>query len=68
MQSFLDIDACIVAVEEAFVSQAEGYALESGVLGTHVDGADFTSKLRDSRPVAGISRRRSMRIFLEIVH
>jgi alanine dehydrogenase len=44
VQSFLDIDACIVAVEEAFVAQAGGYALKSGVLGTHVDGGGFHVK------------------------
>ena len=52
VQSFLDIDGCIAAVEEAFIAQAEGQALVSGVLGTHVDGGGFhvkTSGLTRSR-------------------
>jgi alanine dehydrogenase len=44
VQAFLDIDACIDAVKEAFLAQAEGYALKSGVLGTHVDGGGFHVK------------------------
>ncbi|HYN80171.1 MAG TPA: ornithine cyclodeaminase family protein [Gemmatimonadaceae bacterium] len=44
VQSLLDIDACIDAVEEAFLAQARGYALKSGVLGTHVDGGGFHVK------------------------
>lgn len=44
MQEFLDIDACIVAVEEAFLAQAEGHALKSGALGTHVEGGGFHVK------------------------
>lgn len=44
MQSLLDIDACIDAVSEAFLAQAAGYALKSGVLGTHVDGGGFHVK------------------------
>ncbi len=44
VQALLDIDACIDAVSDAFVAQAEGYALNSGVLGTHVDGGGFHVK------------------------
>lgn len=44
VQSLLDIDACIDAVSEAFLAQAAGYALKSGVLGTHVDGGGFHVK------------------------
>ena len=44
MQALLDIDACIDAVSEAFLAQAAGYALKSGVLGTHVDGGGFHVK------------------------
>lgn len=44
MQALLSIDACIDAVEEAFLAQVRGYALKSGVLGTHVDGGGFHVK------------------------
>jgi alanine dehydrogenase len=40
----LDIDACTGAVEKAFLAQAAGRALKSGVLGTHVDGGGFHIK------------------------
>jgi alanine dehydrogenase len=52
VQTFLDIDACIDAVQEAFLAQAEGRALKSGVLGTHVDGGGFHVK------TSGLSRGR----------
>lgn len=52
VQDLLDIDACIDAVEEAFLAQARGHALESGVLGTHVDGGGFHVK------TSGLSRGR----------
>ena len=52
VQALLDIDACIDAVEEAFLAQAKGYALKSGVLGTHVDGGGFHVK------TSGLSRDR----------
>ena len=44
VQQLLEIDACIDAVSEAFIAQAAGYALKSGVLGTHVDGGGFHVK------------------------
>ena len=44
VQALLDIDACIDAVSEDFLAQAAGYALKSGVLGTHVDGGGFHVK------------------------
>ena len=44
VQALLDIDACIDAVSEAFLAQAAGHALKSGVLGTHVDGGGFHVK------------------------
>jgi alanine dehydrogenase len=53
VQALLDIDACIDAVSDAFVAQAEGRALKSGVLGTHVDGGGFHVK------TSGLSRGRT---------
>ena len=44
MQALLDMDSCIDAVTEAFLAQAAGHALKSGVLGTHVDGGGFHVK------------------------
>jgi alanine dehydrogenase len=44
VHALLDIDACIGAVEKAFLAQAAGRALRSGVLGTHVDGGGFHIK------------------------
>ena len=44
VKELLEIDACIDAVSEAFIAQAAGYALKSGVLGTHVDGGGFHVK------------------------
>ena len=44
VRAFLDMDACIEAVKDAFLAQAAGYALKSGVLGTHVDGGGFHVK------------------------
>jgi ornithine cyclodeaminase/alanine dehydrogenase-like protein (mu-crystallin family) len=44
VRSLLGIDECIDAVAEAFVAQADGYALKSGVLGTHADGGGFHVK------------------------
>ena len=52
VQALLSIDACIDAVEEAFLAHARGHALESGVLGTHVDGGGFHVK------TSGLSRGR----------
>jgi ornithine cyclodeaminase/alanine dehydrogenase-like protein (mu-crystallin family) len=44
VNAFLDIDACIDAVASAFLAQAQGNALEPGVLGTHVDEGGFHIK------------------------
>ena len=52
MQALLSIDACIDAVEEAFLAQARGHAIKAGVLGTHVDGGGFHVK------TSGLSRGR----------
>lgn len=42
--SLLDLDSCIVAVEDAFRAYAEGKALGPGVLSTHVEGGAFHIK------------------------
>jgi ornithine cyclodeaminase/alanine dehydrogenase-like protein (mu-crystallin family) len=44
VQALLDMDACIEAVNNAFLAQARGDALPSGILGTHVDGGGFHVK------------------------
>ena len=53
VSAFLDIDACIAAVTEAFLAQAEGIALKPGVLGTQVEGGGFHIK------TSGLSRGRN---------
>lgn len=40
----LGLDECIDAVERAFGARAQGLALPTGVLGTHVDGGGFHVK------------------------
>ena len=52
VQSLLDIDACIEVVAEAFLAQAAGQTLKSGVLGTHADGGGFHVK------TSGLTRAR----------
>lgn len=42
VRDLLDLDACIAAVEMAFVAHASGATLPPGVLGTHVPDGEST--------------------------
>ncbi len=53
VRALLDMDACTVAVEEAFRARAEGATLQGGVLGTQAPDGVFHVK------VAGLARGRS---------
>ena len=44
VRALLDMDACIAALESAFVADAEGRTIAAGVLGTHVPGGGFHVK------------------------
>jgi ornithine cyclodeaminase/alanine dehydrogenase-like protein (mu-crystallin family) len=44
VRGLVDMDDCIRAVRQAFLAEASGDAVETGVLGTHVDGGGFHVK------------------------
>lgn len=55
VRDLLDMDACIAAVDAAFLAHADGATIPPGVLGTHVPDGGFHVKTAGLRDVRGRS-------------